>query len=134
VTVRVKRVYDTAADTDGVRVLVDRLWPRGVSKEAARVDLWLKDIGPSHALRRWFGHDAAKWNEFRRRYSAELRLAPDVVTELTTLARRRRVTLLFSSRELVYNNARALQENLAAARRPGASPLKRRSQEGRGRE
>jgi uncharacterized protein YeaO (DUF488 family) len=129
VSVRVKRVYDAAAEADGVRVLVDRLWPRGLSKETARVDVWLKDIAPSHALRRWFGHDAHKWDEFRRRYAAELRLVPDVVTELTTLARRRRVTLLFSSRELVYNNARALHESLAAAWRTGTSRRERRSRD-----
>jgi uncharacterized protein YeaO (DUF488 family) len=114
VNVRIKRVYEPAVTVDGLRVLVDRLWPRGLSKDAARIDLWLKDVAPSHTLRRWFDHDAGKWDEFRRRYAAELRLAPDAFSQLATLARRRRVTLLFSSRETVYNNARALQERLAA--------------------
>jgi uncharacterized protein YeaO (DUF488 family) len=132
--VRVKRVYDPATATDGVRVLVDRLWPRGLSKKAARVDLWLKDIGPSHALRRWFGHDANRWDEFRRRYAAELRLTPDVVAGLATLTRRRRVTLLFSSRELVFNNARALREYLLAAPGPRAPQRPRRSRGAQGRE
>ena len=112
--VRIKRVYEPAVKDDGLRVLVDRLWPRGLSKEAARIDLWLKDVAPSHTLRRWFDHDTGKWDEFRRRYAAELRLTPDAFSQLATLARRRRVTLLFSSRELVHNNARALQERLVA--------------------
>ena len=121
-SVRTKRVYEPAGEGDGVRVLVDRLWPRGLSKEAARIDLWLKDVAPSHQLRRWFGHDASKWDEFRRRYAAELRLAPDPVTQLTSLARRGRVVLLFSSRELVCNNARALEEHLAARLRARKRP------------
>lgn len=119
-SLRVKRVYEAASDDDGTRVLVDRLWPRGVRKEAARIDRWLKDIAPSDALRRWYGHDPAKWPEFQKRYGAELRLASGVVAELQALARRGRVTLLFSSRELRYNNAVALQAYLTR-RRPRAA-------------
>lgn len=114
-SVRVKRVYDAAADADGTRVLIDRLWPRGVSKEAARIDLWLKDVAPSHELRRWFAHDPAKWEEFQRRYASELRRAPDAVAQLTALARRGQVTLLFASQELAHNNAIALQAYLAGS-------------------
>ena len=111
--VRVKRVYDSVDDEDGVRVLIDRLWPRGLSKEATRIDLWLKDIAPSHELRRWFGHDRAKWDEFRRRYAAELRLVPHAVRQLTALTRRGRVTLVFAANERTCNNATALQAFLA---------------------
>jgi uncharacterized protein YeaO (DUF488 family) len=108
VSVQVKRVYEPAADEDGVRILIDRLWPRGMSKEAARIDIWLKEIAPSHALRRWFDHDAGKWKEFQRRYAAELALEPDTVARVRALASRGRVTLLFASQELVFNNAKAL--------------------------
>lgn len=114
-SLRVKRVYDPAADADGVRVLIDRLWPRGLSKEAARIDVWLKDIAPSHELRRWFAHDPSKWDEFQRRYAAELVLAPAAVAQLTALVRRGRVTLVFGSQELAYNNAKALQAFLAGS-------------------
>lgn len=127
--VHIKRVYEPAGDEDGVRVLVDRLWPRGLSKAAARVDVWLKDIAPSNQLRRWFGHEAAKWPEFQRRYAAELGLAADVVSQLTALLARGRVTLLFGARELTHNNAVALAAYLASARPPrraGASTKARR--------
>jgi uncharacterized protein YeaO (DUF488 family) len=114
--VHITRVYEPAGDEDGVRVLVDRLWPRGLSKTAAHVDVWLKDIAPSHDLRRWFDHDAEKWLEFQRRYAAELGLATDAVAQLTALVARGRVTLLFGSRELVHNNAAALLAYLATRR------------------
>ena len=123
-SVRVKRVYDAAADADGTRVLIDRLWPRGLSKEAARIDLWLKDIAPSHELGRWFGHDPYKWDEFQRRYAAELRLAPDAVAQLTALVSRGPVTLVFASQERAYNNANALQAFLAGSRK-STEPRKR---------
>ena len=115
-SLRVRRVYEPVSDDDGVRVLVDRLWPRGLSKEGARVDLWLKDIAPSHELRRWFGHDPAKWKEFRRRYAAELALVPDTVGQVRTLASRGPVTLLFASQELEFNNAQALLAVLSTPR------------------
>ncbi len=116
--VHIKRVYEPAGDEDGVRVLVDRLWPRGLSKAAARVGLWLKDLAPSHELRRWFDHEEEKWPEFQRRYAAELDGAPEAVSQLTTLAARGRVTLLFGSRERVHNNATALAAYLTNAPRP----------------
>jgi uncharacterized protein YeaO (DUF488 family) len=118
---RTKRVYEPAVSADGVRVLVDRLWPRGLSKVTARVDVWLKDVAPSHGLRRWFDHDAEKWDEFQRRFAAELALVPDAVAKLRALARRGPVTVLFASRELTFNNANALQALLSRPRRAAVS-------------
>ena len=112
--VTIKRVYEPAVGEDGVRVLIDRLWPRGLSKAAAGVDVWLKDLAPSHELRRWFDHEAEKWPEFQRRYASELDGAGEAVARLRALAARGRVTLLFGSRELVYNNATALAAYLAS--------------------
>ena len=111
-TVKVKRVYEPATADDGMRVLVDRLWPRGISKDKAKIALWLKEIAPSNALRKWYGHDPAKWTEFRRRYAAELKDNPEPIQELRTLAQAKTVTLLFSSKELELNNAVALKEML----------------------
>jgi len=124
VSVRVKRVYDASPGDDGVRVLVDRLWPRGLSKEAARIDLWLKEVAPSHELRRWFAHDPGKWDEFQRRYRAELRLAPDAFARLASLVRAAKVTLVFASQEPSCNNANALLAFLVGASTP-SSPRKR---------
>ena len=91
---RLKRVYEPAARLDGYRILVDRLWPRGLSKENAAIDEWMKDIAPSAELRRWFGHDPEKWPEFRRHYERELRAREDLVLAIAALASRRRVTLV----------------------------------------
>lgn len=110
--VRVKRVHDPAEAADGTRVLVDRIWPRGVKKADARVDLWLKDAAPSSGLRRWFAHDPDKWPEFRRRYRAELAERPDALDDLAARARTGRVTLLFAARDREHNNAVALRELL----------------------
>jgi uncharacterized protein YeaO (DUF488 family) len=107
-----KRVYDPVSAQDGYRVLVDRLWPRGLSKERAAVDLWLKAIAPSAGLRQWFGHDPAKWAEFRRRYFAELATRPGEVQQLRALAKRRRVTLVYGARDTEHNDAVALLEYL----------------------
>ena len=105
----VKRIYAAPAATDGCRVLVDRLWPRGLSKEKAQVDHWFRDLAPSNELRRWYGHDPDKWNEFRKRYWAELDADPSVLEPLTRLMETERtVTLLFGSREEKLNNAVAL--------------------------
>ena len=112
VRVAVKRVYEDADAADGRRVLVDRLWPRGVSKEKARIEQWLKEIGPSDELRRWFGHDPARWNEFRRRYFAELEANAEPVRELQELARKGAVTLLYAAKDEEHNNAVALREFL----------------------
>jgi uncharacterized protein YeaO (DUF488 family) len=123
--IRTRRIYDDLAgeagggDTasGGFRVLVDRLWPRGVSKQRAALDLWVRDLAPSDELRRWYGHDAEKWDEFRRRYFAELDSNPDAVADLeAALASHPVVTLLYSSREERLNNAAALAEYLVARR------------------
>jgi uncharacterized protein YeaO (DUF488 family) len=110
--IHVKRVYDAPSPEDGFRILVDRLWPRGLKKEKAQVDLWLKDIAPSNILRKWYGHDPEKWDEFRKRYSKELEDQSKAVQTVLALLRQGSVTLLFSSRELHINNAFALKEYL----------------------
>ncbi|MDJ0949466.1 MAG: DUF488 domain-containing protein [Alphaproteobacteria bacterium] len=112
---RIKRVYDPPAVDDGFRILVDRLWPRGLSKEAAAVDLWLKEIAPSAELRTWFGHDPDRWPEFQRRYRDELE-APERAAALDRLRRAQRehgtVTLLFGARNARHNHAVMLCELL----------------------
>jgi uncharacterized protein YeaO (DUF488 family) len=108
--VQIKRAYDLRAADDGVRILVDRLWPRAVSKEALALDIWLKDIAPSAALRRWFSHDAGRWREFCRRYAAELEDHRELLKELQARARRGRITLVFSAHDELHNNAAALRD------------------------
>jgi len=110
--VKVKRVYDPPSTEDGVRVLVDRLWPRGLTKTKASVDLWLKDLAPSAALRRWFAHDLAKWPEFRARYAEELDAKKPAVAALIGAIRRGTVTIVFGARDASHNNAVALQDYL----------------------
>jgi uncharacterized protein YeaO (DUF488 family) len=110
VSLAIKRIYDAPARSDGYRVLVDRLWPRGVSKERAELDLWLKEIAPSTELRKWFGHDAKRWREFQRRYRAELRANKQAVDKLRRLAERRRVTLLYGARDGDHNEAVVLRD------------------------
>ncbi len=112
-----KRVYDSPAKSDGCRVLVDRIWPRGLSKKAAKVDHWLKDIAPSTPLRKWFAHDPEKWGEFRKRYFAELQGKPDAVKQLRMLAKKGTMTLLFGAKDEKHNNATALKEYLEPKRR-----------------
>lgn len=109
--VRVRRVYESPSPEDGVRVLVDRLWPRGLSKDEAAVDRWMKDVAPSTELRTWFGHDPDRWLEFRRRYTAELQ-QNGAVDELRELARHSRVTLLFGARDVEHNDAVVLRDVL----------------------
>jgi uncharacterized protein YeaO (DUF488 family) len=109
---RIKRIYDPPAAEDGCRVLVDRLWPRGISKGRAAVDKWFREIAPSTTLRKWYRHDATKWDEFRRRYFQELDDQQAVVEELLELCAAGSVTLLFSSRERELNNAVALRDYL----------------------
>ena len=109
---KIKRVYEPRERGDGERILVDRLWPRGLSKRAAAVDRWMKDLGPSHALRTWFGHDPGRWAEFRRRYVAELRARREALAALARRSRARSVTLLFGARDTEHNNAVALKEYL----------------------
>ena len=114
-----KRVYDPAADSDGHRMLVERLWPRGVSKATARIDSWPKDVAPSSELRRWFSHDPEKWPEFRRRYFEELRSNAEAVEELLERVREDPVTFVFASRETRFNNAVALRQFVEELGPPG---------------
>ena len=104
----VKRIYESGAKSDGSRVLVDRLWPRGISKSDAKLDLWLPDIGPSTKLRQWFNHDPARWEEFQRRYHAELKDKKELVAELKGRAKKGTVTLLYSAKDEQHNQAVAL--------------------------
>lgn len=107
-----KRVYDPAGNKDGTRLLVERLWPRGVKKTSLEIKDWLKDVAPSTELRTWFSHDPAKWKEFRRRYFAELEANPDAWKPIVEAARRGMVTLIYSSHDTEHNNAVALEEFL----------------------
>jgi len=111
-TVQVKRVYEPPSGDDGVRVLVDRLWPRGLTKTRAAVDLWLKDLAPSVRLRRWFNHDPSRWAEFKHRYGEELDAKKAAVAALIGAAKRGRVTLVFGARDPEHNNATALYSYL----------------------
>lgn len=111
--VRAKRVYEAIQRSDGPRFLVERLWPRGVKKEKLKLDAWLKDVAPSDGLRRWFGHDPAKWEEFQRRYRAELDENPNAWKQLLDVARQGSVTLLYSARDTEHNNAIVLKDYLA---------------------
>ncbi len=119
--IRTKRVYEPATSQDGFRVLVDRVWPRGMTKEQVQADLWLKDAAPSTALRKWFGHDPSKWEVFKRRYCSELDTKSEVVTRLLEEAERGRLTLLYSARDAEYNQAVALREYLIKRSKRGAS-------------
>jgi len=109
---RLKRVYETAAPEDGVRVLIDRLWPRGLTKEKAAIDHWMKDIAPSLELRKWFGHDPDRWTEFRNRYMQELRQHMALLDQIRDLAKKGTVTLLFGAHDEEHNDAVVLQEVL----------------------
>ncbi|MBU6444020.1 MAG: DUF488 domain-containing protein [Alphaproteobacteria bacterium] len=111
--IRLKRIYEPAAANDGTRVLVDRLWPRGLPKSKAEIDLWLKEIAPSGALRQWFGHDPRRWSEFRKRYKAELASASEELKRLRHLARQGRLTLLYGARDGEHNQAVVLKEVLS---------------------
>jgi uncharacterized protein YeaO (DUF488 family) len=110
--IQVKRIYEEQTKTDGRRFLVDRLWPRGLSKETLRVDGWIKDIAPSDSLRRWFGHDPKNWKEFRSRYFAELGSKQEAWQPILKTARRSNVTLLYSAHDKEHNNAVALRDYL----------------------
>ncbi|MEN6463585.1 MAG: DUF488 family protein [Syntrophaceae bacterium] len=111
--IKTKRAYDPVSADDGKRVLVDRLWPRGLKKEKAHIDEWLKDIAPSTDLRKWYSHDPAKWQEFKKRYRNELKERKNMLDELRAEARDRTITLVYSSREREINNAEALREFLS---------------------
>ena len=109
---RLKRAYEPAEKADGLRILVDRLWPRGVSKAKAALDDWMKDIAPSAELRKWFGHDPARWAEFQRRYRAELRERPEALDHIRDLAKARVITLIYSAQDERHNDAVALRAAL----------------------
>ena len=111
-TIRVKRVYDPPAKADALRILVERLWPRGMTKDAAAVDHWLKNIAPSPALRQWYGHDPAKWREFQRRYRAELAAQSDEVEALRALCATGAVTFVYAAKDETRNSAAVLKAYL----------------------
>lgn len=110
--IRIKRAYEAHSEGDGERILVDRIWPRGLRKADAHIDLWLKDVAPSTPLRQWFGHDPARWEEFRHRYRAELARNPEPVAQLRTRARDGTLTLVYSARDEQHNQAVVLRELL----------------------
>src|SRR6476469_2637299 len=114
--VRLKRAYEPPARGDGARIWIDRLWPRGMTKKSAAIDEWFKDIAPSTALRQWFGHDPQRWEEFRHRYSGEVRQNPDQFDRLRALARQGPVTLVFSAHDEVHNDAVVLRDMLLGRR------------------
>jgi uncharacterized protein YeaO (DUF488 family) len=119
--VRLKRAYEPADAEDGARILVDRLWPRGVSKADAALDQWMKEIAPSTQLRKWFGHDPDRWEEFCRRYSAELHRNAELLSQLQSLARQGPVTLVYSAHDEVHNDAIVLRDVILGRRIPHAS-------------
>lgn len=108
---RIKRVYDPPDEYDGRRILVDRMWPRGLTKEQARIDLWLKDIAPSAELRNWFDHDPDKWHEFKRRYLDELKHNPEPIRALRQAMDKGTVTLVYAAKDTAHNQAVVIQEN-----------------------
>lgn len=108
--IRLKRAYEPPSPEDGVRILVDRLWPRGLGKSDAAIDRWLKDLAPSNDLRRWFGHDPNKWDEFSRRYEAELSHRTELLRELREMARNGPVTLVYAARDEAHNQAVVLRD------------------------
>jgi uncharacterized protein YeaO (DUF488 family) len=112
VNVQIKRVYEEPSTSDGKRILIDRLWPRGLTKEKAKVDLWLKDIAPSTELRQWFGHDPSKWNEFKKRYHDELKKNREIIVKLIEQLKTGKVTLVYGAKDEEHNDAVVLKEYL----------------------
>lgn len=110
--IHLKRAYEPASSADGVRILVDRLWPRGVSKERAAIDQWMKEVAPSTELRRWFGHDPKRWSEFCRRYRSELSHHQELLKELRGMARKKALTLVYAARDEEHNEAIVLRDVL----------------------
>ena len=110
--IRLKRAYEPPSADDGQRILVERLWPRGLTKAGAKIDEWMKDVAPSPALRKWFAHDPAKWKQFQQRYWKELRHESDAVDQLRKKAKKRRVTLIYAARDEEHNGALALKRFL----------------------
>ncbi|HEX5509883.1 MAG TPA: DUF488 domain-containing protein [Pseudolabrys sp.] len=112
--IKLKRAYEKPSREDGTRILVDRLWPRGLKKDAAKIDHWFKEIAPTTELRKWFGHDPKRWNEFRRRYNAELRQHTDQLREIRKMVREGPVTLVYSAHDELHNNAVVIRTALLA--------------------
>ncbi|WP_292319232.1 DUF488 domain-containing protein [Caldisphaera sp.] len=111
--IKLKRVYDKASPDDGLRILVERLWPRGIKKENAKIDLWLKEVAPSNELRKWFSHDPLKWLEFKEKYYEELNKNREAIEKLLDIVKNKKdVTLIYSSKDKEHNNAVALKEYL----------------------
>jgi len=110
--IKIKRVYESAENGDGTRILVDRLWPRAVTKSAARVDGWMKEIAPSNELRKWFAHDIKRWERFKTKYSRELEQKTHLIDELRSLSKRGTVTLVYSAKDELHNQAVVLKEIL----------------------
>jgi uncharacterized protein YeaO (DUF488 family) len=127
--IRLKRAYEPASREDGRRVLVDRLWPRGVTKEALAIERWIKEIAPSAGLRRWFGHDPERWDEFRRRYARELEEHAALLDELRAIARAHPLTLVYAAHDTAHNDAIVLREALLGAQPVAAqrAPAKRKA-------
>ena|SRR5487761_953138 len=115
---QLKRAYEPASADDGCRILVERLWPRGVTKSRAAIDAWLKDIAPSAALRKWYGHNPQRWKDFRRRYWDELRANPKTVSELRAKQRKGKVTLVYAAHDEQHSGALALKQFLAGPKKP----------------
>lgn len=123
--IRIKRTYEPRARSDGQRILVERLWPRGMKKETLHADTWMKEVAPSTELRKWFGHRVERWDEFRRRYEKELNSNPDAWAPLLEASKRGTVTLLYSARDLEHNGAVVLSEYLGERSRPRGPKVKR---------
>jgi uncharacterized protein YeaO (DUF488 family) len=111
-SIGLKRAYDAPATSDGSRILVDRIWPRGITKDDLQVDAWLKDLAPSTGLRKWFGHVPQKWDEFKKRYASELDQRPEALEQLAERAEAGHITLVFAAKDAEHNNAVALKEQL----------------------
>jgi len=115
--VKIKRAYDKVAPDDGERILVDRLWPRGIKKDEAKIDEWIKEIAPSNELRKWFAHDPSKWKEFKKRYLDELKNQSNIIARLKSRAKNGNITLIFSARDTQHNNAAVLSEVIRQGQR-----------------
>ena len=131
--IRIKRTYESRARGDGRRILVERLWPRGVKKEALQMDAWIKEVAPSTQLRKWFGHRPERWREFRRRYKKELRANVDAWSPILDASKRGTVTLLYSAHDLEHNGAVVLREYLTKRSRARPKAKRAKASHGRGR-
>ena len=125
-TIAIKRIYEPASRNDGLRVLVDRMWPRGLKKDEAKIDLWLKDVAPTTSLRRWFGHAPERWDKFRERYLAELSNNIAVAPLRDLMRKKRRITLLYSARDTDHNQAVVLADFLKESPRGRKAPTESR--------